>query len=454
MKKWLKWLLSILGVLIIGMAIMLALSWNSISILKGTEGINSDTDAIPTSTSDNLPPLEKGKTDYASWLGPNGDSRSTETDIITNWSNGLQKRWEINYLCQGNTSATWSAPVVQGNRLVVCGRDSANDLIFCLNPTDGTLLWHQSYQTNAKRNHGTGPRATPAINDDRVYTFGRSGVLACWSLFDGAQLWMKNITELGGKEPTWGYSSSPLVWQNYVIVQGGGSIRTIAFDKITGDVAWKSGNGIAGYAALIPMEIGGKPAILSFHGKGLAALEATDGHELWDVPWETSYDVNATTPLIIDDNVFITSGYKTGCMLLKVGSTSADSAWKNDTFTPSHSDAFAIDGYVYGYSGDSFQNKGTFKCIKLSDGLEQWSTNDMGWGTSLFVDGNILCCDIKGNIFLMKPDPKQFIKITELPNALGDIKGPVWTRPVIANGLLYLRFKQYLICYDIKTVMS
>ena len=88
-------------------------------------------------------------------------------------------------------------------------------------------------------------------------------------------------------------------------------------------------------------------------------------------------------------------------------------------------------------------------CIDLKTGEEKWRTNDMGWGTCILVDGYLICLDIKGNLFLMKPDPQKFIQVSNLERALGEIKGPVWTMPIVANGKLFLRFKQKLICYDI-----
>jgi outer membrane protein assembly factor BamB len=322
-------------------------------------------------------------------------------------------------------------------------------LVFCLNSVNGNLLWQTSYPAKAVSSHGAGPRATPAIDENYVYTFGRSGDLICWNLFDGKEIWRKNVADEGGKEPSWGHSSSPLVLDNNVLVQGGGSARTIAYDKKTGKVAWRSGQGLAGYAALTRMNLSGKSAVLAFHGRGLAALDEDTGAELWNVPWETSYDVNATTPLVIDNKVFITSGYGKGCQLLKVGPTRAEILWKNDILSSIHSDPYVIKGYLYGYSGDSYQNKGAFKCLELSTGLEKWTTNEIGWGTCISVDDHLICCDIKGNIFLIKPSPEEFIKITEMKSALGNVKGPVWTMPIIANGLLYLRFKQRLVCYDL-----
>ncbi|MEE8399049.1 MAG: PQQ-binding-like beta-propeller repeat protein [Desulfobacterales bacterium] len=447
MKKWKKWVIGILGTMVGAVLILGALFWTQIGIIKGTEELSGKMEVIPTPVSQPLEPLTKGDTDWVSWQGAKGDNRSSVTGIIKDWSGGLEKLWEVDFLCQGSSSATWSAPVIQGNRLVVSGRNTESDLIFCLNPVNGGLLWHKTYQTKATGNHGRGPRATPAIDEDRVYTFGRSGDLASWALFDGKERWRTNVTDEAGKEPTWGFSSSPLVLGTRVLVQAGGTARTIAYDKITGKVAWKSGSGSAGYAALTRMDIAGKSMVLAFHGKGLAALDPESGEEAWNVPWKTNYDVNASTPITSGDSIFVTSGYGTGGMLLKAGASGAEILWQSKAIAAQHSDPYIIDGVLYGYSGDSFQNKGAFKSVSLADGTEKWATNKMGWGTCTYVDGHLLCIDIKGNLFLMRPDPDRFVEVARIRKALGDIKGPVWTKPVIANGLLYLRFRQRLVCY-------
>ena len=447
MKKWMKWVIGIIGVLMVTILIFSVLFWSRLSILMGTEELSGKTEAIPGPVSRLAGPPAEGDADWISWHGASGDRRSGVTGIIRDWSGGLERLWEVDYLCQGNSSAAWSAPVIRGNRLVVCGRSTDSDLVFCFDPTDGTLLWQTSYSSKAGASHGTGPRATPAIDDDRVYTFGRGGDLVCWKLLDGKEVWRVNVSDEGGEAPMWGHASSPLILESRAMVQGGGTARTIAYDKMTGNVAWKSGDGLAGYAALTAMDLDGKPAVLVFHGKGLAALDAGNGDGLWDIFWETSYDVNATTPIAIGDRVFITSGYGTGCMLLKVRRSGAEVLWQSKVIAAQHSDPYAIDGFLYGYSGDSSQNKGTFKCVSLEDGSERWQTNEMGWGTCVFVDGHLMCCDIKGNLFLMRPDAGRFVKVSEMRNALGDVRGPVWTRPLVANGLLYLRFKQRLVCY-------
>lgn len=449
MKKALKIILVVVMLVILIIAGLAIWQWDSISIMLHNSEITGSAGTIPDRVDSTPLPITKGEADWISWRGANGDGRSLVTNIATDWSPGLKKMWEVDFLCQGETSATWSAPVVQGNRLVVCGRDDNNDLVFCLNPIDGSLIWQSSIPSQAEASYGTGSRATPWIDNDRVYTFGRSGDLVCWSLENGKKIWRKNVTDEGGEENTWGHASSPLVIDSLIIVNGGGTARTIAYDKMTGEVKWKSGNGLAGYAAISTMSIDGTPVLLTFHGKGLAALDLGNGTEQWNAPWETKYDVNATTPVTSDNLVFITSGYGTGCALLKVGQSSADVVWKNTAIASHHSDPYIIDGHIYGYSGDSMQNKGDFKCIELLTGIEKWSTRDMGWGTCTYVDGYLLCLDIKGNLFLMKPNPEKFIKVAGMPGMLGKIQGAAWTKPVLANGKLYLRFKHRLLCYEI-----
>jgi outer membrane protein assembly factor BamB len=448
-KKWLKIILGVIGVLALALGGIVMQKWESVQILRGTEDLSGPAQAIPEAVETNTTLRDIGESDWPCWRGANGDGRSSVTGIKSDWTAGLSQVWEVDFLCQGRASATWSAPVIQGDRLVVCGRSKTQDLIFCLNTTDGSLLWTASYPAKAGNDHGAGMRATPCIDGGRIYTFGRGGNVVCWNLIDGRQHWHKNVEEAGGKAPRWGHSSSPLVTDEHVLVQAGGTARVIAYDKLTGEVQWTSGTGPAGYAPLLPVTLGDTPALLAFHGQGLAALAPDTGTELWNTVWETSYGVNATTPLVSDDRVFITSGYSTGAQLLQVSATEVKPLWTNKVIAAHHSDGFILDGFIYGYSGQSMQNSGTFKCVELTSGKEQWSTKKMGWGTCVYVDSYLLCLDIKGNLFLMKPDPKQFVLVTKLRNALGKIKGPAWTLPVIANDKVYLRFKQHLVCYDL-----
>ncbi len=450
MKKWLKRI----GVVVAlaTTAIVFAAFWfrSELSILINSGNIDGEQNPIPAPCLDKLPPLTKGATDWICWRGAKGDGRSEVKGIRRDWSGGLNKIWSIDFLCQGDSGGSWSAPVVVGDRVFLCGRSDTEDLLFCLNSNDGKLLWKSGYKVEAGSSHGAGPRATPFIDEGRVYTFGRSGDIVCWSGFDGAKAWHRNVGKEGGKEPEWGHSSSPIIWRDLLIIHAGGTARAIAYDKMSGKVVWKSGEGEAGYAPLVPTTIDGTSCLISFHGSGLALLDAKTGKEFWNLPWDTDYFVNATTPVIEGNHVFISSGYNKGCAFVKMTKAKGTVVYENKEIASHHSDPFILDGYLYSYTGQSFQNRGSFKCIELKSGALKWSTNEMGWGTCVYVDGYLLCCDIKGNLFLMKPDPEKFIKVSEMKKALGPDVKPAWTIPVVANDKLYLRYKQSLVVYAIK----
>jgi outer membrane protein assembly factor BamB len=443
MKKYVKIILIIVAVVLVFVAYF---GYQIYKMVKGSEPLTGKQDNIPTKVA-TIPPITKGVADWPNWRGVNFDGKSATQGIIADWSNGLAKRWSVSYLCQDKSTASWSSAVVQGNRLIVPGRDDKNDLVFCLNAENGDLIWMGSYEAIAETAHGPGSRATPFISDDRVYTFGRSGDIVCWQLEDGKLLWRRNVKDEGGVEPSWGFSTTPLVFENMVIVQGGGKALVIAYDKVTGNVLWKSMEGDVGYSAAITMKIENEIKLLIYHGKGLSCLNPSDGKVLWTIPWPTDYGVNATTPIVYNDIIFHSSGYKMGCEAIKVTKSGYSVLWKNNVLEALHSDPILIDGYAYGYSGETVRNVGQFKCLELSTGKEQWSTNLIGQGTTTFVDGYLICQDLKGNLFLLKPESSGFNKIGEIKQAIGDVKNPAWTVPVVANGNLYLRYMQQLVCY-------
>ncbi len=445
MKRSIKIILIIVAVVLVSVGYF---GYQIYQSIMGSEPISGNQDKIPATTA-TTPPITNGDADWTNWRGENFEGKSATTGIQTDWSKGLKKLWQVNYLCQDQGTASWASAVIQGNRLIVPGRDEKNDLVFCMNAVTGELIWKGSYEAEAGTSHGPGSRSTPFINENRVYTFGRSGDLVCWQLEDGKLLWRKNVKDAGGSEPQWGFSTTPLVFENKVIVQGGGKALVMAYDKITGDLLWKSMEGEAGYAAAITMNIENEVKLLIYHGTGLSCLNSSDGKPLWTAPWPTEYNVNATTPIVSNDIVFHTSGYKMGCEALKVTNSGYTILWKSNVLEAQHSDPILIDGYLYGYSGESSRNNGQFKCIELLTGKEMWSTKEIGQGTTTFVDGHLICLDIKGNLFLVKPDQSGFKKVGEIKSAIEGVKNPAWTVPVVANGKLYLRYMQQLVCYKL-----
>lgn len=145
------------------------------------------------------------------------------------------------------------------------------------------------------------------------------------------------------------------------------------------------------------------------HAKGFAGLDPADGHELWNVPWETPYDVNACGAPARERRGLHHIRLRRRRTAAK--DPAAPPPGLSGETRPSlrtTGDPFVIDGYMYGYSGASYQNRGRFKCVEFQTGEEKWSTGEIGWGTTVWADGHLLCMDTKGNLFLVKPDPARF----------------------------------------------
>ena len=372
-KKIVKIVLIVIG---IGALIGAGFGIYIYNFTQKSEKISGKQEAIPLkNTTADL--ITKGSSDWISWQGQNFDKKSSFTGIHKDWSKGLKKVWEVNFLCQGNKSATWSAPVIHGNVLIVPGRDDTDDLIFCLNAQTGELFWKGSYEAKTNDNHGPGARATPVIDDNRVYTYGRGGDLVCWNLQDGKILWHKKAADIGGIEPDWGYSSSPLVTGNKVIIQAGGNALAAAYDKITGEVLWTSGNGPGGYA---PLNVfAADSGLLLFSGEALSGLNRETGAVNWTLPWIVEYKITAATPLAEGNTVFITSGYKKGSMAVKIDNNKPTVLWQSKAIEGQQTDPVILDGYVYGYSGNGSSNRGELVCLRLSDGKVMWKTAKQEW---------------------------------------------------------------------------
>jgi outer membrane protein assembly factor BamB len=308
-------------------------------------------------------------------------------------------------------------------------------------------LWSEGYDVAGNAPYGTGPRATPAIDGNCVYTLGAFGQLACWSMKDGKRLWLTQVSELGARTPTYGHSCSPLVWQDKVIVQIGGQALAVALDKATGKKSWASAAGRVGYAAPALASVGGKAQVLIFAAGDLVSLDPAKGGKLWQVPWPSDEALNCSTPVVQGDKVIITSwvyNNQGGTGLVEIKPAGAKLAWSTKASGASNNDPVILDGCIYQYSGYAGA-QGTLDCLDLATGRRLWTTNDCGGpGNVLAVDGLLMCLSNRGKLYLLRPSRKGPEKVTEF-QALNAT--PAWTAPVIAGGRLYLRAVNQLVCY-------
>ena len=399
-------------------------------------------------------PASQPGNDWPKWRGPNGDNIPPITAFPADLGKGLKKLWAVNDLCRGKNSGAWSCPVISGDRLVVTGRDEANDTVVCLNSDTGEKVWSTQIESPAVKDvqYGNGPRATPIIDGDRVYTFGCMGLLVCQSLADGKEIWKVNVKDLGGQQPIWGFSSSPLIVGDRIVVQIGGKSAAVALNKKTGAKVWASVPGPTGYAAITPAKLAGQEVLLAFTGNSLLGLNGETGEKKWEVGWPTAMSMNCATPIQLSaDTVLLTStehGKSGGMALVKVGPDGAKTVWENHELGPAHNDPVVIDNHAYAYTGFSLNPKG-FCCVDLATGKQTWYSDQLGGpGTVIRVGDNLLCLNNRGKLLLVKPSVEGATKLSEFAPFTGDVN-PVWTQPVIARGKLYVRFANQLVCYEI-----
>lgn len=393
--------------------------------------------------------VASGPDDWPSYRGLSQDNSSLATGIRSDWRGGLRKAWEVSYLCQGDQSTAWTCPAIQGRHLVVMGRDGDRDVVFCLESKTGALLWSSSYLASNKDNYGTGARATPTIDGGLVYTVGRGGELAAWKLADGSLVWKRSLIADGGEEPEWGFCASPLVSGDRLFLQGGKAIQAVAYHKLTGEILWKQAGGRGSYSTPALARFDGKETLLLLHGDGLAAYTPSSGTKLWEIPFKTANGLNITTPVVSGPWVFVSAAYSMGALGILVSNENARLAWKTSQLQAHHTDPQAIDGFLYGYSGFSKQNLGSFQCLEMATGRLAWKSDAIGCGTAIRIDGKLICLDHKGNLFLVKPDPEKLVVLATFPKAIPGVKELSWTKPVSSDGLLYLRYRQRLSCFKI-----
>ena len=243
--------------------------------------------------------------DWPQWRGPNRDAISHETDLLKNWvTTGRKETWRI------PIGDRFSAISISQGRAYTMEAKGDDEFVVCFSDRTGEDIWR--FRSDAFYHEGmggNGPRATPTIVDDMLFTVSAYGKLYALHANTGEKLWSYDFQkDFGSKMPQWGYSMSPLVYGEKLLVEVGGKEgkSIIAFDKKGGELLWTFQEDVAGYSSPISVTIHDIHQLIFFTGRKLVALSPEDGRLYWQYRWETSYDVNAATPVFIPpDKVFI-----------------------------------------------------------------------------------------------------------------------------------------------------
>lgn len=411
--------------------------------------------AEPKSDGDN-------RNDWPQWQGPHRDSISSETGLLTKWpDNGPPLAWKTDNLGLG-----FSAPVIAAGKIYGMGRRNGQEGIWALDEATGKELWFTSFgraPSGKEVDHNDGPRASVTVDGDLLFGLTCLGDLACLDM-SGKIVWQTSFKEnLNGKMMSvWGFSESPLVDGEKLIVTPGGDQNTmVAFNKKNGSIIWRASikeGGGAGYASPVVMTIGNKKMYVTFLKNCLVAVDADDGNELWRYAKVAGRVANIPTPIVLGDTIFCTTGYtgsNGGSALLKIvpdgNKFKAQELWYHNAreFMNHHGGVVHLNGYFYGGHG---QNQGFLTCLDEKTGKIMYQDKKpagKGSAAVVYADGHLYYRYQDGMMVLVKVNPEkdEVISKFKLPFESGKES---WPHPVICNGKLYIRDMDVLMCFNVK----
>jgi outer membrane protein assembly factor BamB len=395
--------------------------------------------------------------DWPQFRGPDRSNVAPETGLLKSWPAGGPKLlWTFDQAGVG-----YAGPAIVGDRLYTMGAFKDQEYLFVLDVRTGTRkLWQAPLGPLYSNNRGSGPRGTPTVADGLVYALGGRGGLVCVAATDGKEVWRRNLVrDLGGQVPMWGYSESPLVDGDRVVCTPGGARGTLAaLDRKTGKALWRSTGWTdrAEYPSVVVGSAGGVRQYVQMTAQSVAGVAPADGKLLWR--YERPQRITIPTPICFGDYVYVTSGYRAGCNLLKVtasgGKLEVDEVYANSNMVNHHGGVVLYEGHVYGFS----DGRG-WVCQDFKSGKIVWQERrKLGKGSLTCADGLLfLYSENNGTVVLIDASPKGW-------NEKGRFTIPqhsrrprpalarqnIWTHPVVANGRLYLRDQEMLFCYDVR----
>jgi len=396
-------------------------------------------------------PLAAIAADWPQWRGPGRDGISPETGLLKQWpAGGPPLVWKARGLGGG-----YSTPSVAAGRIYGSGYKDGNEVIWALEAASGKELWSTPVAPAFKSmGYPEGPRATPTVDADRLYTIGGGGNLVCLEVASGKVLWTKDLkNDFGGRMMSgWGYSESPLVdGEKLLCTPGGSKGAIVALNKKTGELLWqtKDFTDAAAYASLLPVEIEGVRQYLQLTGESVVGVGA-DGLLLWRAERKGKTAV-IPTPIYHDRHIFVTSGYGIGCHAFRITRTGnafkAEQLYASPGLENHHGGVVRVGDYVYGHSG-----KGGWTCMELKTGKVAWQHEGVGKGAVSYADGHLYCrseSGRRGTIALVAATPAGYQERSRFDQP--DLSGKnTWPHPVIANGKLLIRDQDLLLCYDIQ----
>jgi outer membrane protein assembly factor BamB len=419
--------------------------------------------------------------DWPQWGGPQRDNVWRESGILKKLPSEMKAKWRT------PINMGYAGPAVAGGKVFVTDRTlgegsenpenpfskspvTGSERVLCLDANTGKELWKHEYPCIYTVSYPNGPRATPMADGNRVYTLGTMGDFYCLNAADGKVIWSKNfLKEFGGTLNTWGFSSAPLIDGDKVICIAGGKDGdcVVAFDKLKGDVQWKSMDAKDfGYCPPIIIEAGGARQLIIWTPEEIASLNPTNGEVYWKEEFAVKAGLAIPTPIHDKERnlLFITSFYNGPIMFdLDPKKPAAKVRWRGTSQSELRTDKLhAImctpqfwEGHIYGVC-----SYGQLRCLKADDGTRLWetfeATGKARWWNAFLVrnEDRFFLANEQGELLLANLSPKGYVehgrfKMLEPTTPLERSRKIVWSHPAFANRSVYARNDKEIVCFDL-----
>jgi outer membrane protein assembly factor BamB len=393
--------------------------------------------------------------DWPQFLGPQRNGVYTGPPLATTWpASGPRKVW------QKPIGTGFAGPVVAGGRVILFHRVSSEEVVEAFDARTGASQWRAAYATSYRDDFGfdEGPRSVPVVANGRVYTFGAEGQLHALDFATGKKIWSEDtMRRFRVRKGFFGAAGSPLVEDGRVLVNVGGTTGDkdagiVAFSADTGAVLWTATNHEASYSSPVGATLGGKRRVLFFTRQGLVGLDPAAGTVLFQKSWRSrsQASVNAATPLVVGDLVFISAAYETGASLLRVQNDRLSEVWSSDDVMSNHyATSVYRDGYLYGFHGRQEFNP-SFRAVALTTGKVQWSVDRFHAGTVTLAGDKLMILRETGELLLAPAATDAFRPISQAQI----LPATVRSYPALADGYLYARNNDtshdVLACFDLR----
>jgi outer membrane protein assembly factor BamB len=383
--------------------------------------------------------------EWPQWRGPRRDGVSPETGLLKSWPReGPRVLWRTP--CGEGYSAL---AVASGRAYTLYRDDREQEGVVCWDAVTGQERWRLDYPCPCKLPWGSGPRSTPTVAGDHIYTVGATGLLHCLKAATGEVVWRKDLlNEFRASNLEWGVSFSPLLEGDLLLTNPGGpdGHSIVALDRHTGAKVWAALDDRAGFSSPLAVTAAGVRQLIFFTGDGLVSVSPDRGKLYWRYPWETHRGLNVATPIALDDYLFISSGYNRGCALLKVekdgtGGLKVERVYETTAMCNHFSSCVLYQEHLYG-----FTDPGLLTCMQFRSGQVLWQKRGFRNGSVCVADGHLLILGEEGQLALAEATPEGYRQAA----ACRISRARCWTTPVLAGGRLYLRTAEEVVCLDLK----